>query len=120
MATPTTASRPYIRQRASGPFWYGKWARGGKPVVRSLGRAWADPDGKGGWKLKRGRATGEALTEPQAASRMLELTAMHDAEESAIEQNVGAGAVGRPPIIEHGRRDRTQEVGGSSTSSSIA
>jgi integrase len=85
MPTPNTASRPYIRQRSSGPFWYGKWSREGKPVVRSLGRAWAQPDGADRWKLKRGRALDGALTESQAASRMLELIAEHDADQSTIE-----------------------------------
>ncbi|HLI58641.1 MAG TPA: tyrosine-type recombinase/integrase [Solirubrobacteraceae bacterium] len=87
MPAAATASRPYIRQRSTGPFWYGKWSRDGKSVVRSLGRAWAEPDGAGGWKLKRGRAKGGALTEPQAAARMLELIADHDAQQAALEQS---------------------------------
>lgn len=57
-------------------------------MVRSLGRAWAESDGAGGWKRKRGRTTNGALTEAQAAARMLELIAAHDAEQSAIEESV--------------------------------
>ena len=41
-----------------------------------------------GWKRKRGRTTNGALTEAQAAARMLELIAAHEAEQSAIEENV--------------------------------
>lgn len=57
-------------------------------MVRSLGRAWAEPDGAGGWKRKRGATTNGALTEAQAAARMLELIAGHDAERAAIEESV--------------------------------
>ena len=65
--TPNASARPFIRQRSTGPFWYGKWSRNGQPVVRALGRAWAESDGRGGWRLKRGRPPEGALTVAQAA-----------------------------------------------------
>ena len=56
---PNPSARPFIRQRSTGPFWYGKWSRAmDGPVVRALGRAWAESDGNGGWRLKRGRPPG--------------------------------------------------------------
>lgn len=84
---PQPTSRPFIRQRASGPFWYGKWSRDGKPVVRALGRAWAEPDGHGGWKHKRGRAPDGALTETQASARMLDLVQEHHVEQTRAEHD---------------------------------
>ena len=47
MSIPNPTARPYIRERASGPHWYGKWSRDGTPVIRALGRAWVEPDGEG-------------------------------------------------------------------------
>jgi integrase len=82
-----TSARPFIRQRASGCFWYAKWSRHGQPVIRALGRAWAEPDGNGGWKRKRGRAPEGVLTEPEAATRMLQLIREHDAEQSLLERH---------------------------------
>jgi integrase len=82
-----TSARPFIRQRASGCFWYGKWSRHGQPVIRALGRAWAEPDGNGGWRRKRGRAPEAVLTEAEAAKRMLELMHEHDAEQTLLERN---------------------------------
>lgn len=37
----TTGLEPatFIRQRATGPFWYGKWSRNSERVIRALGRA---------------------------------------------------------------------------------
>ena len=84
---PNPSARPFIRQRSTGPFWYGKWSRNGQPVVRALGRAWAQADGTGGWRLKRGRAPDGTLTEPQAAERMLALVREHDAEQSVLERD---------------------------------
>jgi len=83
---PKTAARPYIRPRASGPFWYAKWSRNGKPVVRALGRAWVEADGDGGWKRKRGTPHDGALTETEAATRMLQLVREHDTEATRAEQ----------------------------------
>lgn len=87
VSTPQPTSRPYIRERASGPYWYGKWSRDGRPVVRALGRAWAEPDGHGGWKRRRGKAPAETLTEAQAYARMTELVAEHDREQARLEQD---------------------------------
>lgn len=87
---PTTTSRPFVRERASGPFWYGKWSRSGKPVIRALGPAWVVPDGHGGFKPRRGRPTDGARTEAQAAERMLELMREHDAEQTRLEQDADA------------------------------
>lgn len=78
-------SRPFVRERASGPYWYAKWYRGGRPVIRALGRAWVESDGAGGWRQRRGRASGGALSEAQAAARMLELVREHDAEQTRLE-----------------------------------
>ena len=82
-----TSARPFIRQRASGCFWYGKWSRHGQPVIRALGRSWVEPDGNGGWKRKRGRSPEGVLTEAEAASRMLELVREHDAEQTLLERD---------------------------------
>ena len=54
-------------------------------MIRALGRAWVRPDGAGGWRQRRGRAAGGALTEAQAAARMIELVRDHDAEQSRLE-----------------------------------
>ncbi len=85
MTLPHPSSRPFIRQRATGPFWYGKWSRSGTPVIRSLGRAWVEPDGHGGWRRRRGRAPEGALTETEAAVRMHELVFSHDEELCRLE-----------------------------------
>ena len=85
--TPNPSARPFIRQRSTGSFWYGKWSRNGQPVVRALGRAWAESDGNGGWRLKRGRPPAGVLTEPQAAERMLVLVREHDADQTLFERD---------------------------------
>src|ERR1700733_10362525 len=85
--TPNPSARPFIRQRSTGPFWYGKWSRNGRPVVRALGRAWAESDGSGGWRLKRGRPPEGTLTEAQAAERMLGLLSEHDADQTLLERD---------------------------------
>src|SRR5579884_714164 len=84
---PNLSARPFIRQRATGPFWYGKWSRNGQPVIRALGRAWVESDGNGGWRRKRGRSPDGALTEAEAAARMLELVREHDAEQTLLERD---------------------------------
>lgn len=71
--TSNPSARPFIRQRSPGPFWYGKWSRNGQPVMRALGRAWAESDGADGWRLRRGRPPEGTLTGAQAATRMLGL-----------------------------------------------
>jgi integrase len=85
--SPVTSARPFIRERASGCFWYGKWSRHGQPVVRALGRAWVKPDGAGGWRRRRGRAPEGVLTEAEAAARMLALMREHDAEQTLLERD---------------------------------
>jgi integrase len=85
--TPNPSARPFMRQRATGAFWYGKWSRNGAPVIRALGRAWVESDGEGGWRRKRGRASDGMLTEAEAAERMLALVRDHDAERSLIERD---------------------------------
>lgn len=85
VALPHPTSRPFIRQRASGPYWYGKWSRNGTPVIRSLGRAWVEPDRNGRWRHKRGRAPERTLTEAEAAARMLELIEAHDDDQRRLE-----------------------------------
>src|SRR5487761_311903 len=47
---PNPTARPYIRVRATGPHWYAKWSRNGTPIVRALGKAWAEADGNGRFK----------------------------------------------------------------------
>jgi integrase len=84
---PNPTSRPFIRQRSTGCFWYAKWSRNGQPVIRALGRAWAEPDGDGGWRRKRGRAPEGFLTEPMAAEQMLSLVRSHDAEKTLLEHD---------------------------------
>jgi integrase len=55
-------------------------------VVRALGKAWVEADGEGGWKRKRGTPADGALTEPQAAARMLELVREHDEDQNRLEE----------------------------------
>jgi integrase len=85
VSIPNPTARPYIRERASGPHWYGKWSRDGTPVIRALGRAWVEPDGEGGWRRKRGRAPQGTLTEAQAAETMLRLVREHHDEQALLE-----------------------------------
>ena len=84
---PQPTSRPFRPAARERPFWYGKWSRDGKPVIRALGRAWAEPDGRGGWKRKRGKAPDGVLTEAQASARMLELAREHHIEQERVEQD---------------------------------
>ncbi len=85
--TPNPSARPFIRQRATGPFWYAKWSRNGQPVIRALGRAWVESDGNGGWRRKRCRSPEGLLTEAEAAERMLALVREHDADQTMIERD---------------------------------
>lgn len=82
---PNPTSRPFVRLRASGPHWYAKWYRSGKPVIRALGRAWVDVDRAGRWRPKRGRTPDGVLTEARAHERMLELVRKHHEEQSLVE-----------------------------------
>ena len=92
MGLPQPTSTPFIRERISGPHWYAKWSRDGRPVVRALGRARVEPDGSGGWRRRRGRAQDGALTEAQAAMRMLELVRDHHREQTLIETDAQEAA----------------------------
>jgi integrase len=85
--TPNPSTRPFIRERATGPFWYAKWSRNGRPVIRALGRAWVESDGNGGWRRKRGRSPEGMLTEALAAERMLALVREHDADQTLLERD---------------------------------
>jgi len=87
LMTPNPSARPFIRQRATGPFWYAKWSRKGQPVIRALGRAWVESDGNGGWRRRRGSAPDGTLTEPMASERMLMLVREHDAEQTLLERD---------------------------------
>ena len=87
MPTPNPTTRPFVRARATGPFWYGKWSRNGTPVIRALGRAWVEPDGSGGWCRRRGRPPDGSLTEAQAATRMLALVREHDGDQELLERD---------------------------------
>ena len=82
---PQPSSTPFLRARASGVFWYAKWSRSGVQVNRALGRAWVEPDGRGGWRRRRGRPPEGTLTEAEATARMLELVSTHDAEQTQLE-----------------------------------
>ena len=85
MAAPHPTSRPFIRDRATGPYWYGKWSRDGRQVTRALGLAWVQSDGEGGWRRRRGAPRDGALTEAAAAERMLVLVREHDVEQTRLE-----------------------------------
>lgn len=81
----STTSKPFIRERSTGPFWYAKWYRSGKPVIRGLGRAWVVADGSGNWKPRRGKPVDGYLTETQAAREMLAAITKHDVEQTRLE-----------------------------------
>lgn len=87
MTAPNPTAKPFIRQRATGPFWYAKWSRDGRPVIRALGPAWAQPDNSGGWRRKRGRPPEGSLTEAQASERMLRLVREHHDEQTRLERD---------------------------------
>lgn len=85
VSTPHTTSKPFVRERATGPYWYAKWSRDGKPVIRALGRAWVEPTPIGGWRARRGRPRDGELTEAQAGARMLAIVDEHHAEQLRME-----------------------------------
>lgn len=88
ISAPNPTSRPFVRVRASGPHWYAKWYRNGRPVIRAVGRAWVEVDGVGQWRPKRGRAPAGLLTEAQAHERMLGLVREHHEQHSLLESDV--------------------------------
>ena len=88
MPTHRTNARPIIRVSADGrPKWNAKWSRGGRQVWRTLGPAWMEPDGAGGWRRRRGRPAEGHLTESEAIAAMLALIAEHDAEHARVERD---------------------------------
>ncbi len=87
---PQPSSTPFLRARATGVFWYAKWSRNGVQVNRAIGRAWVEPDGRGGWRRRRGRPADGTLTAAEATARMLELVAAHDTEQARLEADADA------------------------------
>ena len=57
--------------------------------MRSLGPAWVESDGDGGWRPRRGRPRDGALSQAQAGARMLELVREHHTGESRLEADEG-------------------------------
>jgi integrase len=57
--------------------------------MRSLGPAWVESDGEGGWRPRRGRPRDGALSQAQAGARMLEVVREHHADESRLEADEG-------------------------------
>lgn len=49
--------------------------------------AWVESDNNGSWRRKRERSADGALTEAEAAERMLALVREHDAEQTLLEQD---------------------------------
>lgn len=82
-----TTARPIIRADAKGePKWNAKWSRGGHQIWRTIGPAWVEPDGIGGWRKRKGRPAAGYLTEHQAVAAMLALVAQHDADQTRQER----------------------------------
>lgn len=87
MPVPRTTARPIIRAGREGrPKWNAKWSRGGRQIWRTIGPAWVEPDGHGGWRRRRGRPADGHLTEPEAVATMLSLVAEHDADQTRLER----------------------------------
>lgn len=87
MPAPRTNARPIVRADAKGaPRWNAKWSRDGRQVWRTIGPAWMEPDGVGGWRRRRGRPAAGHLTEQEAGAAMLALIAEHDAEQTRLER----------------------------------
>jgi integrase len=89
-SAPHPTARPFIRERATGPFWYAQWWRSGQPVTRALGRAWVVAGDDGQWRRRRGRPADGALTETEAAERMLALVRDHDEQQTLLERDAEA------------------------------
>jgi integrase len=56
-------------------------------IWRTIGPAWREPDGAGGWRPRRGRPRAGYLTEPEAIAAMLALIAEHDREQTHLERD---------------------------------
>ena len=86
MPRANVSTHPYVRPDRTGtPKWKAKWSLRGESRYRTLGPAWMDPDGQGGWVKRKGRPPEGWLSEQEATARMLELVAEHDRELSNIE-----------------------------------
>lgn len=82
-----TTARPIIRADAKGePKWNAKWSRGGHQIWRTIGPAWVEPDGVGGWRRRKGRPAAGYLTKNEAVAAMLALVAEHDADQTRQER----------------------------------
>lgn len=88
MPPPCSTARPVIRADARGePKWNAKWSRGGRQVWRTIGPAWMEPDGAGGWRRRKGRPAAGHLTEPEAVAATLALITEHNAEQTRLERD---------------------------------
>lgn len=88
MPPPRTTARPVIRADTHGePKWNAKWSRRGRQVWRTIGPAWMQPDGAGGWRPRSGRPRAGHLTEPEAIATMHALIAEHDREQTRLERD---------------------------------
>jgi len=71
-----------VVERDNGPAFYGKWRDSQREQVkRRLGPAWVEPDGRGGWRKRRGRCPEGWLEERAAHATLREAI---DAEEKRI------------------------------------
>lgn len=86
MSKSHTSTKAFVRERQSGPFWYAKWRRDGKQVMRALGPAWVRRDGDR-WKNRRGEPTDGALTEREANALLDRLIGQYEVEQTRIEQD---------------------------------
>ncbi len=88
MPPPRITARPVIRADTRGePKWNAKWSRHGRQVWRTIGPAWMEPDGAGGWRPRRGRPRAGYLTEPEAIATMLALIAEQDREQTRLKRD---------------------------------
>lgn len=86
MPAPRTTAHPIIRADTKGePKWNAKWSRGGRQVWRTMGPAWVEPNGLGGWRRRKGRPASGHLTEQEAVAAMLALVVEHDEEQTLLE-----------------------------------
>src|SRR5687767_1828514 len=53
----------------------------------TIGAAWMEPDGAGGWRRGKGRPAPGHLTQQDAIAAMLAMIAEHDAEQTRLERD---------------------------------
>jgi integrase len=71
-----------VRAHKGTPFYEAKWRDGRRrPRKRRLGRAWLEPDPRGGWKRRRGRVCRGYLDERSAYREMARVIAEIEAEQ---------------------------------------